>query len=104
VLLSPDGAARLLDGPGDVALGLGRQRRHDRSVALAPGASVVFYTDGLIERRGQSLDEGIDRVLAALQGHRGQDAEAVCERLAALRGEPRDDDVALLVLTAHPEE
>jgi serine phosphatase RsbU (regulator of sigma subunit) len=104
VLLSPDGQARLLDGPSDVALGLGRQRRHDRSVALAPGASVVFYTDGLIERRGQSLDEGIDRVLAALQGHRGQDAEAVCERLAALRGEPRDDDVALLVLTAHPEE
>jgi serine phosphatase RsbU (regulator of sigma subunit) len=103
VVVGPDGDARLLDAPADVALGLGRGSRRDHSVVLEPGASVVFYTDGLIERRDHPLDEGMARVLAALHGHRTQDAEQICDRLAALRGEPREDDVALLVLTAHPE-
>jgi serine phosphatase RsbU (regulator of sigma subunit) len=103
VLLDAGGGARLLGEPTDVALGLRTGRRHDHTVVLEPGASVVFYTDGLIERRGQSLDEGFARLLAVLEGHGADDAEALCERLAALRGEPRDDDVALLVLTAQPD-
>jgi hypothetical protein len=68
-----------------------------------PTASVVFYTDGLIERRDRSLDEGFARLVGALQNGSIRDAEALCERLAELREECRDDDVALLVLTAHPE-
>jgi serine phosphatase RsbU (regulator of sigma subunit) len=103
VLVEPGGRARLLGEPTDVALGLRAGRRSDHTVVLEPGASVVFYTDGLIERRGRSLDDGFARLLEVLGGHAAEDAEALCERLAALRGEARDDDVALLVLTAHPE-
>lgn len=104
VLLDAGGGARLLGEPTDVAPGLRSGRRTDHTVVLLePGASVVFYTDGLIERRGQSLDEGFARLLAVLAGHGGDDAEALCERLAALRGESQDDDVALLVPTARPE-
>jgi serine phosphatase RsbU (regulator of sigma subunit) len=103
VLIARDGSARLLDGPVDVALGLRSSQRRDHAVALEPGASVVFYTDGLIERRGQSLDDGLARLLASLEGHPAHDAEGLCERLAALRTEPQDDDVALLVVTVLDE-
>jgi serine phosphatase RsbU (regulator of sigma subunit) len=103
VLVTPDGDARLLGAPSDVALGLRAGERRDHTAVLEPGASVVFYTDGLVERRGESLDDGLTRLLATLRGEPELDAEALCERLTALHGEQREDDVALLVLTAHPE-
>jgi serine phosphatase RsbU (regulator of sigma subunit) len=103
VLVTPDGDAQLLGAPSDVALGLRAGQRRDHTAVLEPGASVVFYTDGLVERRGESLDDGLARLLAILRGEPELDAEALCERLTALHGEQREDDVALLVLTAHPE-
>lgn len=34
-------------------------QRHDHEVVLQPGSTVLLYTDGLVERRGASLDRGM---------------------------------------------
>ena len=52
LLLAPDGTASLLERPANLLLGVAPEtprRQHD--LPLAPGATVVLYTDGLVERR-----------------------------------------------------
>jgi CheY-like chemotaxis protein len=67
---------------------------------LPPGSLLLLYTDGLIERPGESLDEGFDRLLAAASTLSHQPVDSVCARLLkamAPHGGYRDD-VALLAL------
>jgi PAS domain S-box-containing protein len=66
-------------------------------VALAPGDRLVMYTDGLIERRGESLDRGIVRLDQLLDECRDLGTQECSEQLA-VQLSPRNDDVALLVL------
>jgi len=72
-------------------------------VDLNPGDTVVLYTDGLVENRGESLDVGLERLRVALEGVR-LPPERVCDQvLESLgRGSGGDDDVALLVLSHLP--
>jgi anti-sigma regulatory factor (Ser/Thr protein kinase) len=86
----------------DPPLGTGRSHAfREEVVRLEPGDSLLLYTDGLVERREESLSVGLDRLLAAaptIRGIREQD-EAMTVLLHALLhdGEP-SDDVALLLL------
>jgi serine phosphatase RsbU (regulator of sigma subunit) len=80
---------------------LGVPTPHDEDVAftLLPGESLVLVTDGLIEARGQTFNEGLDRLCVAASGVGGGDLEEFCDGLlASLSAESRDDDVALLVI------
>jgi GAF domain-containing protein len=63
---------------------------------LAPGSRVVLFTDGLIERRCEPLDDGIDRVVAAAAT--APDVERVCEMVLFQAPAPRFDDLALVAL------
>jgi putative methionine-R-sulfoxide reductase with GAF domain len=69
---------------------------------LPSGAVVCFYTDGLVERRDETIDDGLERLREATTP--GQ-PEAVCVRvMAALVGTRRaQDDIALLVVRREPE-
>ena len=100
VLLAPDGTPRLLETPPDVLLGLGQGARADHAVALEPGATLVLYTDGLVERRDVPLDRRLDWLLDLLAGRQDLDPEALCDHLVAQLDGAVDDDVALLVLRA----
>jgi serine phosphatase RsbU (regulator of sigma subunit)/anti-sigma regulatory factor (Ser/Thr protein kinase) len=73
---------------------------HDTRVALAVGSTLVAYTDGLIERRAESIDIGIDRVARSLVATRELAADELAARvLEDAGGLPAlDDDVALLVV------
>jgi PAS domain S-box-containing protein len=65
---------------------------------LAPGSSLVLFTDGLVERRGESIEVGLDR-LRAEAAEPGVDLDAFCDRvLDTMVGTQVADDVALLVL------
>jgi len=94
-----DGHSRLLDQALFVPLGvLPSARREETTAVLPAGATLLLYTDGLVERRGESLDVGLRRAAAALVAHRESPLEEVADRLARdLVGEEPDDDIALLV-------
>jgi serine/threonine-protein kinase RsbW len=67
---------------------------------LPAGATLVLFTDGLVESRSADLDEGLAHLLAAAAGSGTTDPDELCDRLLAeLTGEYRADDIALLALT-----
>jgi serine phosphatase RsbU (regulator of sigma subunit) len=94
-----DGSVHALVAEGDLLLGLdGFTPRHDHRAALPDDSTLLLYTDGLVERRGEDLDIGLQRLVDVLAGVVG-DADAVCDQvLLGLLPEPQEDDVALLVV------
>lgn len=98
VLVSPDGDARLQMSAPDVLLGLGEVARTDHALTLAPGAALVVYTDGLIERRGVSLLDSLEWLAGTLRGHGGLTAEQLCDHVIGQLDDAVEDDVAMLVL------
>ncbi|MEA2135568.1 MAG: phosphoserine phosphatase RsbU/P [Solirubrobacteraceae bacterium] len=71
--------------------------RSEAALALAPGCTVLFYTDGLIERRSESLTEGMDRLLQAAATHRDETAARLAATLVRSLHDPAHvDDVCVL--------
>jgi PAS domain S-box-containing protein len=103
LLLRADGTVELVGAPGTLLGVVPDPSFEDRSLALAPGDAIVFYTDGVIEARasnGHALDEERLAELVATCAGAGADAIAARVEDAALEaqdGSPRDD-IAVLVL------
>jgi hypothetical protein len=98
VLIGPDGSSRLLETAPDLLLGLEPSLdRHDHAVELAPGSTLVLFTDGLVERRGVVLQDSLEWVAEELAGRQDHTAEELCEHLIGRVG-TLADDVALLVV------
>ncbi|MGM9469861.1 SpoIIE family protein phosphatase [Streptomyces murinus] len=107
LLLSPGGRARPLDIPGGVVLGVDPGARYPvTELILEPDAILALYTDGLVERAGADIDDGIadlrralDRAGAAAGRRDGLTLSGVADRLtaAARHADARPDDVALLL-------
>lgn len=74
----------------------------EREIALVPGAMLALYTDGLVERRGEVLDLGLERLRSALSGPASGDVHVARTRAldACLVGEGDDDDVTLVIVRA----
>jgi serine/threonine-protein kinase RsbW len=67
---------------------------------LPAGATLVLFTDGLVESRSADIDEGLGLLRTVVLGAGTSDPDELCDRLVAdLTGEHRADDIALLVLT-----
>ena len=99
ILVRADGTTVLLERPPDRLLGVSPDaERHDHSVPLHPGDTVVFYTDGLVEQRDLLLDEGTARLVAELQRIGREPLDRLCDALLTGFGGPGDDDVALLAV------
>jgi serine phosphatase RsbU (regulator of sigma subunit) len=67
-------------------------------VLLSPGATVVLYTDGLIEHRDATLDDGLARLLATAPDLAARPVSEVCDELLARLEPELTDDIALLAL------
>lgn len=69
-------------------------------------SAFAVFTDGLVEVRGEDIDEGIDRVRGTLRAHRQTSAEELADHLLAARVRGSHDDVAVLTgrLTAPAED
>ncbi|MCW2621009.1 MAG: Sensor phosphatase [Frankiales bacterium] len=99
LLVSRDGQVTLLAAEPDLLLGLDADTpRGTHEVVLYPGDTVLLYTDGLIERRGASLDDGFAWLTGAAEGLAGGDLEEACDGLLATVAPGVEDDIALLAL------
>jgi PAS domain S-box-containing protein len=103
MLRHPDGTTIVLDAPGDPPLGVASAFRV-HSVPMSEGATLVLYTDGLVERRNESIATGIDRLRQACRDG-PRDPEALCDHLvhAMLPNSSNEDDAALVVVNLPAE-
>lgn len=101
VLLHPDGSVQILERKGEALLNTRlRVTRTDHAVELEAGASVVFFTDGLVERRGRHFDDGLAELTEVLRGRHDLDAQQLCDHILAELVDSPQDDVVLTVLRA----
>jgi serine/threonine-protein kinase RsbW len=117
LLVDQEGKPRLLADGRSAPLGAAGGDRPEAEVRLAPGARLIFYTDGLIDRRGRSLERGLALLVEEATRRRNAAparlADALIETL--LPDQPQDDVCVLAVgfgagprfdreLGAQPEE
>jgi serine phosphatase RsbU (regulator of sigma subunit) len=94
----PGGSVSFLDSEVGPPLGVGRHRYVEQEASLPPGSRLLLYTDGLVERRGRPIDDGLRQLRELLAGPVGE-IEADCDSwLDALAGGQHDDDIAMLYL------
>jgi sigma-B regulation protein RsbU (phosphoserine phosphatase) len=99
VLITADGAVTVLSRATDLLLGVTTDAvRADHELLLAPGDTLVLYTDGLVEHRGTDLDDGTAWLVQALTELSGAPLEKLCDTLLADAPGARDDDVAVLAV------
>jgi serine phosphatase RsbU (regulator of sigma subunit) len=105
VLLRADGTVELVTGAGpDLMLGVDAAAARTESVTpLGPGDTVLLYTDGLVERRGSSFDDGLAALAGRLARLAGRPLAQLCDELLDLTlcGTPQDD-VAVAAVTLLP--
>jgi Stage II sporulation protein E (SpoIIE) len=99
-LVLPGGAGRMLDLPPGLPLGLEAGSFESTMISLPPGATLALYTDGLVESRARSLDDGLvalrDLLCAALADPAAPLSDAGDSVTRALR--PHGEDDITLVL------
>jgi serine phosphatase RsbU (regulator of sigma subunit)/anti-sigma regulatory factor (Ser/Thr protein kinase) len=105
VLVSATGEASLIELVTAPPLGtLPYPTHQELEMSLGPGETILMYTDGLIERRGEALTAGLERLRAAVSVVAS--AEEICQRvidrLVPALGSP--DDVAVVALRNAPIE
>ena len=84
-------------------LGVGASSYASTTFTVPPGATLLGYTDGLVERRGEDIDVGMQRLADAAQQHRHEPvSELLTSVLDDLRGDGAADDIAVLALRRLP--
>jgi PAS domain S-box-containing protein len=107
LLLHPDGSVEELSGAGsELMLGVDPTTpRTDSVVSVRRGATLLLYTDGLVEGRDLPLDDGIARLREALAELADRPLADLCDEVIdRLRPEGLQDDVALVAVRLHPED
>ncbi|HEX5253488.1 MAG TPA: SpoIIE family protein phosphatase [Mycobacterium sp.] len=113
LLVLPDGQAAFLESGRRAPVSVTGKGAHDATdnptgdtatAELPPGGLILLYTDGLIERPGETLDDGFARLQAAAAQCAGLPVESVCAELLARMAPPsgyRDDVVVLALRPSH---
>ncbi len=101
VLDEHTGVVSLLDAPSAPPLGAPDSTPvTEGRVQIVPGSTIVLYTDGLIEHRGASIDDGIAQVSETLSANASLDAGSLADVVLERAGAGGDlaDDIALLIV------
>ncbi|MEU1422953.1 SpoIIE family protein phosphatase [Kitasatospora sp. NPDC005751] len=102
VVADADGRAQLVELPPGAPLGVGGVPFESIEFTLPEDGILALYTDGLVERRGRDLDEGLD-LLCRTVGDRHRTLEQTCDAvLAQLTGRTSEDDIAIILAQARP--
>jgi PAS domain S-box-containing protein len=106
LLLAPDGSTTLLETRPDLMLGVDPEaRRTDHTVDLPDRHTLLLVTDGLVERRGCDLDEGMARLREVLRDLGEVPLEELLDTvLARLVPSAGEDDVAIVAVRGYPED
>lgn len=99
------GVADYLELPPGIPLGCFPDSDYaHHAVELAPGDVLVLYTDGLIEQRDRSIDDGLEALARAATSGAGTDPEGLCDHLLAVLKTPdgSEDDTAILAIELQP--
>ena len=101
LIVSPNGTARFLEGGRGWPLAVADpDRPRPEAVAeLTPGSTILLYTDGLVERRNERLEDGLARLACSAASRADLPVEQLCDEiLDELLGTGHSDDVALVAL------
>ncbi|HLV04884.1 MAG TPA: SpoIIE family protein phosphatase [Actinomycetaceae bacterium] len=93
--LRPSGEAAWHTDRGTLPIGYGRGEPVTGILEIPPGGGVVLFTDGLVERRGAPLQDGLERLRSAFSGPAAGDLDAL---IAAVRDPHSDDDATAVVV------
>jgi PAS domain S-box-containing protein len=100
IMVHADGTSEMLEGGHRLPLTHWRsESRPEARITMPARATLLLYTDGLVERRGSSIDDGIGRAADLVQDGRSADLDEVADQLMS-RLEPEGgypDDVAMLL-------
>ena len=105
LLLAPDDAVRVLDAPKPgLLLGVDPTRpRTEQELLVEPGSTLLLYTDGLVERRDQVFDDGVELLAGAFADLGERPVAELCDALLArLLPDRAEDDVALVAVCLRP--
>lgn len=96
LVLSHDGA-EYLEGEVGVPIGVhGEMPYGSTTTTVPPGSTLLAYTDGLVERRGEHLDRGLARLREVTIGHDGDLSDLLDSLLREVRLEVSEDDTAIV--------
>jgi anti-sigma regulatory factor (Ser/Thr protein kinase) len=107
LLITVDGEATYLEGGRNVPLGgFVTRPRETASAYVSVQDWLVLYSDGLVERRGESLDVGLDRLMRFGKSGRLHDAPGLCNHVVSrlLANVTQRDDIAVLAVRPIPAE
>jgi anti-sigma regulatory factor (Ser/Thr protein kinase) len=107
LLVAPGGDTRYLNEGRSLPLGVRPATRYgEAEYVVEAGSTILLYTDGLVERRGVTIDDGLARLARGAEAeHDGLDS--LCDHILAAMAPSGEDDVALLALepmTLEPEQ
>jgi len=96
LLLVSDGRSEFVAGEVGLPIGVDSNPRYVSTTVIAPpGATLLGFTDGLIERRGEVIDDGLERLRRAAANGGGTLEEVVDRVLADVRGTDSEDDTVI---------
>lgn len=100
LLITAEGQTEFLEEATNALLGV-LDPQTARSSAVQPlpaGSTLLLYTDGLVERRDESLEESLQRLREFAAGAVGEPLEQFCDELLTLPSEDSSDDIALIAV------
>lgn len=99
LLVSPDGSSEFLDVSPAPPLGIGAGPIGSRTLQIEDGSLLVMYTDGLVEKRTEDIDQGLSGLQEIFgPGSPTESLDDLCRRtLAGVYDDHRRDDIAILI-------
>ncbi|MFJ3659753.1 PP2C family protein-serine/threonine phosphatase [Streptomyces sp. NPDC090119] len=99
LLVTPAGDTTYLDAARGMVLGVDPEaQRVGASAVLPPGGTLLLYTDGLVERRGEPLDHSLTRLRQHAAALVDRNLDVMCEELLTGLAPDAEDDVAMIAL------
>jgi len=105
LLLTAGGEARFLEQFQGLPLGIGIGQEYiPQHYPFPVGSSLLLYTDGLVERRGESIEDGLERLRTAAESPAREDDASLADHVyrGLLDESTLEDDVALLAIESLP--